>query len=475
LSQNRLSEGDSFEQEAKRMRARFLLVDDEPSMRELLSLTLRKEGYRVSSADGLESARRALAGGPVDAIVTDLKLPDGNGMEILRQAKTGAPETVVVVITAFGSTQTAVEALKLGAHDYLVKPFDVEELKIVLRNALEKQELREENLLLKAEFRTRHTLDRIIGVAPSMAALITAVRAVAPNNSTVLITGESGVGKELVAKALHAISPRRDGSFVSVNCGALPDTLLESELFGHVKGAFTDAFQSRRGLFEAANHGTIFLDEVSEMSPQMQVKLLRALQERRIRRVGGTEEIEIDVRIVAATNRLLEDMVRERRFREDLYYRLNVIPLRVPPLRERREDIPLLCDHFLKRFVRDMEKSIVGISGAAMNLLLEYHWPGNVRELENVIERAVVLETTTKIQPERLILRLPAVGDGDDKANLGRDFSLDAHLDGIELELLRKALERSGGGRMRAARLLGISPRSFRYRLKKHRLNRGSC
>jgi two-component system response regulator PilR (NtrC family) len=404
----------------------------------------------------------------MDAVVTDLKLPDGNGMEILKQVKTGAPDTVVVVITAFGSTQTAVEALKLGAHDYLVKPFDVEELKIVLRNALERQELREENLLLKAEFRTQHTLDRIIGVAPAMTALITAVRAVAPNNSTVLISGESGVGKELVAKALHAISPRRDASFVSVNCGALPDTLLESELFGHVKGAFTDAFQSKRGLFEAAHRGTIFLDEVSEMSQPMQVKLLRALQERRIRRVGGTEEIEIDVRIIAATNRLLEDMVKARRFREDLYYRLNVIPLRVPPLRERRQDIPILADHFLRRFLREMGKSIAAISEGAMKLLIEYDWPGNVRELENVIERAVVLETTTEVQPERLILRLPATSAESDNAELGHAFSLDAHLEGIELGLLRKALGQSGGERMRAARLLGISPRSFRYRMKKH-------
>ncbi|MBN2371070.1 MAG: sigma-54-dependent Fis family transcriptional regulator [Vicinamibacteria bacterium] len=449
---------------------KVLLVDDEPSMRELLCLMLRKDGYEVQPAEGFESARRALAKGPPDALVTDLKLPDGDGMEILRQVKSTAPETVVVVITAFGSTQTAIEALKLGAHDYLVKPFDVEELKIVLRNALERQELKEENLLLKAEFRSRHTLDRIIGVAPVMTKMITALRAVAPNNSTVLISGESGVGKELVAKALHAISPRRDAAFVSVNCGALPDTLLESELFGHVRGAFTDAHQSKRGLFEAAHHGSIFLDEVGETSPAMQVKLLRAVQERRVRRVGGTEEIEIDVRIIAATNRSLEELVRERRFREDLYYRLNVIPLRVPPLRERREDIPLLADHFLRRFVKEMGKNLAAISENAMRLLLDYDWPGNVRELENVVERAVVLETTSQIQPERLILGLAAIPGGSQNDDLGKEFSLDAYLDDIELKLLRKALGQSGGDRSHAARLLGITLRSFRYRTKKHHL-----
>jgi two-component system response regulator PilR (NtrC family) len=449
---------------------KILVIDDEPSMRELLAIMLRKEGFEVLLADSRASAARVLAQGPVPMVITDVKLPDGDGIEILRHVKAASPDTIVIVMTAFGSTQTAVAALKLGAHDYLIKPFDIEELRIVVSNALEKQRLQEENLRLKAEFRTRHGLDRMVGVSPSMAALFDLVRSIAPTGSTVLVTGESGTGKELVAKAIHALSPRRDASFVSVNCAALAENLLESELFGHVKGAFTDAHQTKKGLFEVAHRGTLFLDEVGETSMAMQVKLLRALQEKQIRRVGGTDEIEVDVRVIAATNRPLETLVQERRFREDLFYRLNVIPMQVPPLRSRKEDVPLLAEHFLSRFSREMSKPVAKISSEAMARLVQYAWPGNVRELENVIERAVALETSSAILSERLPkdLLFAAPGRAADEP-LSDGFNLDDHLRAIEADLVRRALEQSGGDRARACTLLGVSARSLRYLLEKHR------
>jgi len=439
-------------------------------MREMLGIMLRKEGFEVLAAESRAAAAEILSRGSVEMIITDVKLPDGDGLEVLRHVKAASPETVVIVMTAFGNTETAVAALKLGAHDYLIKPFDVEELKIVVRNALEKQQLQEENLLLKAEFRVQHGLDRIIGVSPRMVKLFDLVRSVAGTASTILVQGESGTGKELVAKGVHALSPRRDSPFVSVNCAALPENLLESELFGHMKGAFTDAHQTKKGLFETAHRGTLMLDEVGEMPPSMQVKLLRALQERRVRRVGANEEVEVDVRVIAATNRSLEDLVRDRRFREDLYYRLNVIPILVPPLRERTEDIPLLAKHFLDLFGREMGKPVSRISDEAMNLLVAYSWPGNVRELENVVERAVALETTSAIQPDRLPDTLLAPrGVGAEAAPEFKDgFSLDRHLESIEADLLRRALAQADGNRGTAARLLGITPRSLRYLVRKH-------
>ena len=448
---------------------RVLVVDDEPSMRELLVIMLTKEGYDVVTADSRASAAKALARGPVDMVITDVRLPDGDGIEILRHVKAAAPETAVVVMTAYGSTESAVGAMKLGAHDYLTKPFDVEELKIVVRGALENVRLQEENLRLKAEFRSRHGLEKILGVSRAMAALFDLVRSVAPTNSSVLITGESGTGKELVAKAIHALSPRKDAPFVSINCGALPENLLESELFGHMKGAFTDAHQNKKGLFEAAHRGTLFLDEVGETPPAMQVKLLRALQERKIRRVGGTDEAAVDVRVISATNIPLETLIREKRFREDLFYRLQVIPIRTPPLRERREDIPLLADHFLRKFVEEMGKSVAKISEPALQLLIRHSWPGNVRELENVVERAVALEMTAAILPERLpeSLRDP-LSVKTATADIGGGFSLDEHLLGIERELLNQAIAAAEGDRAKAAELLGVTPRSLRYLIQKH-------
>jgi two-component system, NtrC family, response regulator PilR len=448
---------------------KILVVDDEPSMREMLGIMLRKEGFDVLLAESRAMAAAVLGRGPVDMVITDVKLPDGDGIEILRHVKAAYAETVVIVMTAFGSTQTAVAALKLGAQDYLIKPFDIEELKIVVRSALHKQRLEEENLLLKAELHSHQALDRIVGASGSMKRVFDLIRSIAPTSSTVLVNGESGTGKELVAKAIHALSPRRDSAFVSVNCAALPENLLESELFGHMKGAFTDAHQTKKGLFETAHRGTLLLDEVGEMPVTMQVKLLRALQEKRVRRVGATEEVEVDVRVIAATNRPLEAMVREKRFREDLFYRLNVIPINVPPLRERRDDIPLLAETFLRAFAREMDKAVTSFSPEAMERLTTYAWPGNVRELENVVERAVAIESTDTIRleqlPESMLRPLPSAADA---TPLGDGFSLDQHLSTVEADMLRKALDQSRGDRALAARLLGVTPRSLRYLLSKH-------
>jgi two-component system, NtrC family, response regulator PilR len=447
---------------------RVLIVDDEQSMREMLAILLKKEGLEVRSAGSRSEAAEMLRGGPIDLVLTDVKLPDGDGLEILRQVKSASPETAVVVMTAYGTSEMAVAARKLGAEAYILKPFDVDELRIVVRDALANRSLREENLRLRREVGQLFGLDRVIGVSEVMASLFEMVRAIAPTSSTVLITGESGTGKELVARAIHGLSGRADGPFVSINCGALPDTLLESELFGYVKGAFTDARQSKKGLFEAASGGTLFLDEVGDTSLAMQVKLLRALQERRIRRVGGTEETDVDVRVISATNAPLEELVRQKRFREDLFYRLQVIPIRTPPLRERREDIPLLAEHFTAAFAKEMGKRVAKVSEEAMGLLRTYAWPGNVRQLENVIERAVALETSEAVLPERLPDTIRQPQPTDPLPALGDGFSLDGYLLAAEERLLHEALQRSGGDRAEAARLLGVSARSLRYLVQKH-------
>jgi DNA-binding NtrC family response regulator len=448
--------------------SRILVVDDEQSMREMLAIMLRKEGYEIVTADGRGQAAAVLGTETVHMVITDVKLRDGDGIEILRHVKAASPETIVIVMTAFGTTEIAIAARKLGAEAYVLKPFDVDELRIVVRDAFANSRLREENVVLKREVGQLHGFDHVVGTSAVMAALFEMVRAVAPTSSTILVTGESGTGKELVARAIHGLSGRAERPFVSINCGALPDTLLESELFGHVKGAFTDARQSKKGLFEAAHGGTLFLDEVGETSPPMQVKLLRALQERRIRRLGGTEETDVDVRVIAAANTPLEDLVQERRFREDLFYRLQVIPIRTPPLRERREDIRLLAEHFLQRFSRQMGKSVARLTEEAIVSLERYGWPGNVRELENVIERAVALETSTAVGPERLPEALREPKRKESAPLIGPGFSLDTHLKEVEAQLLEEALETAGGDRAGAARLLGVSPRSLRYLVQKH-------
>lgn len=458
--------------------SRILVVDDETSMRQLLEITLRKEGYRVTTARSGSKALEAFEKAPYDLVISDIKMPDMSGVEVLRHVKGVAPETPVIMITAYSSAETAVDALRLGAYDYIAKPFKVDELKITIKNALEKKQLKEEVVSLKRTLRQKHGLDAILGTSPPMVKLFDLIESVAPTNSTVLITGESGTGKELAARAIHVISARRDQPFVSVNCGAVPETLLESELFGHLKGSFTGATTNHKGLFEVAHNGTILLDEIAEMSTSMQVKLLRVLQEKKIRRIGATEEIEVDARVIAATNKNLEEMVEQKTFREDLYYRLNVIPIHMVPLRERREDIPMLAEHFLTKANRSMNKQIAKISDEAMDLLTKNDWPGNVRELENVIERAVALEPTRMILPERLPDKLRS-GDGDAVAGLagssleelpedGIDFH--KHVDSIQKRLLSMALARAGGVQTRAAKFLHMNLRSFRYLLQKYDL-----
>jgi len=400
-------------------------------------------------------------------------MPGQSGLEVLRQSKAASPETPVIMITAYASTESAVEALKLGAYDYIIKPFDVDELKIVVHNALDKRRLENENRILKRELKEKLRSDELVGDSPRMREVFDLIGKIAPTNSTVLISGESGTGKELVARAIHAGSPRKERPFVSINCGAMPDELLESELFGHVRGSFTGAVTAKKGLFEVADGGTIFLDEIGDTTPAMQVKLLRVLQERRIRRVGGTEETEVNVRVLAASNQDLDQMVRDRRFREDLYYRINVIQIKMPALRDKRDDIPTLALHFLVKYSRAMGKKITRISEGAIEHLLRHEWPGNVRELENVVERAVALETTDAITPESLSreVRNGTRSAPDFPIALGdAGIDLEKQLEGLRERLMEEALRRAHGIQTKAAELLGMSFRSFRYFAKKYHL-----
>ncbi|MFN7948238.1 MAG: sigma-54 dependent transcriptional regulator [Blastocatellia bacterium] len=451
--------------------ARLLVADDERSMRELLELVFKREGHQVTSVSNGREALAALAQGSCDLIVTDVKMPDLNGIELLKAVREQAPDTMVIMMTAFATINSAREAFKLGADDFIQKPFDIDEFKLIVRKALEKRDLRQENALLKRELHRRGQLGDIIGRSPKMQAVYQMIETVAANSSTVLVNGESGTGKELVARAIHNLSARRDRPFVSVNCGAFTETLLESELFGYVKGAFTGAQTNRKGLFEAADSGTIFLDEIGEMTLAMQVKLLRVLQERRIRRVGGTEEMPVDTRIIAATNRDLEKMVKAGEFREDLYYRVSVIPLELPPLRQRREDIADLVQHFLTKFAAQSGHAIKRCHPEVVRYLEEYDWPGNVRELENTIERAVALEMGEEIQPTRLperILRYsPQQASGE--LNLpDTGIDLENYLRELEKSYLLEALRRTGGNQTRAAELLHMTVRSLRHCLDKY-------
>src|SRR6476659_6550374 len=382
--------------------ARILVVDDEQSMRELLAIVLRREGYDVVLADNGHAAVEIIEREPVDVLISDINMPDMSGVDVLRAAKKLDQDILGIMITAFASTETAIEAMRLGACDYLSKPFDIDLLKMKVREKVENRQLRQENVLLKRTLGLSHQFSNIIGRSPAMLDVFKMIETIARTNSTILITGESGTGKGLVAQAVHFHSLRRDKPMVSLNCGAMPETLLESELFGHMRGAFTGAETNKKGLLEVAERGTVFLDEIGEMTPVMQVKLLRVLQERRFRRVGGLEELQADIRVIAATNQDLTKAVADGRFREDLFYRINVIPIVLPPLRERREDIPLLAEHFLEKYSTQMEKPVNAVSRPAMELLQKHEWPGNIRELENVIERAVALESTPSVQPESL-------------------------------------------------------------------------
>jgi two-component system response regulator PilR (NtrC family) len=403
-------------------------------------------------------------------------MPGLSGIEVLRQARASSPDTPVILITAYASTESAVEALKLGAYDYLIKPFDVEELKNVVHNALEKRRLEHENRILKRELKEKSRLDELVGESPRMKEVVELIDRIAPTHSTVLICGESGTGKELAARAIHARSPRHGRPFVSINCGAMPDELLESELFGHARGSFTGAVTSKKGLFEVADGGTVFLDEIGDTTPAMQVKLLRVLQDRRIRRVGGTEEAEVNVRVLAATNQDLEQLVRDKRFREDLFYRINVLQILMPPLRDKREDIPRLVRHFLQKYGALMGKRMAGVSDAAMEQLLGHSWPGNVRELENVVERAVALATGDSITPENLTRDLAGGQRAPRELPDGltdQGIDLESRLEGLRLHFMQLALDRAHGVQTRAAELLGMSFRSFRYFAKKYNLFEG--
>jgi two-component system response regulator PilR (NtrC family) len=454
---------------------RVLVVDDEQSMRELLGIMLRQVGYDVTLADGGEPAVQALKTDDFDLVITDLRMRKVDGLAVLRAAKDHSPRTVVLVVTAFASTETAVEAMKLGAYDYVTKPFKLDELRLTIANALERKRLQDENRELKRQLRREHGFEGFIGKSPRMLEVFETIRKTADSGSTVMITGESGTGKELVARAVHLESARRARPFVSVNCGAIPETLMESELFGHVKGAFTGAVASTEGLFAAADGGTLFLDEITEIPHSIQVKLLRVTQEREVRRVGDTRDVKVDVRLIAASNRDLSKAVADGVLREDLYYRLNVIPIHMPPLRERLEDIPLLVAHFVARVTKDVGKSVKGISPESLAILERYHWPGNIRELENIVERAIVLGSGDFLSPESLPAQLRAPRN-EQTVNVEippAGMDLEGTLTRIENGYIRLALERSGWLQVRAAELLGLSFRQFRYKLQKHGLRGG--
>ncbi len=444
---------------------RILVIDDEPSLLHVLELGLSRAGFFVATAASYTEALARLED-RWDLVVTDLQLPDGDGLSILRQVKEASPDTAVMVLTAHGSADTAVAAMKLGAHDYLTKPFDIDELRIRARQAIEGENLRRENRELRAQVGARAGIQGLIGKSAAMRAVVDRIRAVSSSSSTLLIVGESGTGKELVARAIHDLSPRKGRSFVAINCGAIAESLLESELFGHVKGAFTDAWQSRAGVFEEAHQGTLLLDEIGEMSLGMQVKLLRVIQERRVRRVGGSEETPVDVRVIAATHRDLIQMVRAGTFREDLYYRIDVIQLPLPPLRERLDDIPLLVAEFSNRLFHSGRVPKRAFSPAAMSALMRHPWLGNVRELENVVERALTMASGDTVGPADLSLATPVREQAIPEPHAG--FSLQAHLRRVEIQLVRRAMEIAEDRRVEAAKLLGLSERALKYLLSKN-------
>lgn len=457
------------------MKSRILVVDDEASIREFMEIFLKKEGYEVSLAEDGAKAKDVLTKKTFDMVISDLQMPNMTGMELLKYAKESYPETVFVMMTAFGTLENAVEAMKVGAYDYLTKPCKIDEVRLVIQNALRTRNLEVENRALKKELVKEYSFQNVVGNSAAMHAVFDLIKRVSAAPTNILITGESGTGKEVVAKAIHFNGPLKDKPFITVNCGAIPENLMESEMFGHKKGSFTGAIADKSGLFEVADGGTLFLDEVGELPVSIQVKLLRAIQERMIRRVGATEDVRIDVRIIAATNRNLEDMVAKGTFRQDLYYRLNVINIKTPSLRERKEDIPLLAAHFLKKYNDRLSKNIGGISVEAMEILKKYDYPGNVRELENLIERTVALEGGSTILPESLppIVNTPTGRKmaSSHEIEIGDDgIDLDKVMGQIEKELLIKAIHAANGIKKRAAKLLHISFRSMRYRIEKYNL-----
>jgi len=457
------------------MKAKILVVDDEESIREFLEIMLRKEGYEITLAEDGQKAKDMLQKKSFDMIISDLQMPNMTGIELLKYVRQDFPEIIFMMITAFGTTETAVEAMKMGAYDYLTKPFKIDEVRINISNALRSKNLEFENRSLKKELGKEFSFQNIIGNSPAMHHVFDLIKRVSQAPTNILVTGESGTGKEVIAKAIHYNGPLKDRPFVTINCGAIPENLMESEMFGHKKGSFTGAIADKPGLFEVADGGTLFLDEVGELPLSIQVKLLRSLQERVIRRVGATEDTKVDVRIIAATNRNLEDMVQKSTFRQDLYYRLNVIHIKTPGLRERKEDIPLLAHHFLKKYNSKLNKNISSISTEAMENLKKYDYPGNVRELENMIERTVALEGGATVLPESL----PPLVNTSSGRKLASSNEIEVTDDGVDLdkiigqiekELIIKAIHQANGIKKRAAKLLNITFRSMRYRIEKYNL-----
>jgi two-component system response regulator PilR (NtrC family) len=448
----------------KKHKGKILIIEDEKSMREVLKILLEGEGHEVAmAADGLEGLS-CIDKDIFDLVITDLKMPKVNGFEVLKKIRESSPDTIVIMATAFGNTETAIEAMKLGAYDYISKPFNIDEIRLIVRKAIEKKREGAELLLLREKVETIYALENIIGQSPKMQELFKLVPRIAQSNSNVLILGESGSGKELVAAALHNLSHRKEKNIVTINCAAFPEGLLESELFGHMKGAFTGAVFNKQGLFEIADGGSILLDEIGEMPHNLQAKLLRVLENGTFRRIGGTTDIRVDVRIISATNKDLKDEIAGGRFREDLYYRLNVIPINLPPLRERKEDIPLLIDHFLRKTSPDPKR----ISPEAMKLLIDYPWKGNVRELENIIERSALLTDKEEIAPDDL----PAEISGYSSFELTAEgIDIDKIIGALEKKYLIKALEKTHGVKTDAAKLLKLSFRSFRHRLHKYEIS----
>ena len=448
--------------------AHVLIVDDDPGHLATLKTIIKSWGYRVTTADDGAAAVEKVRQGPFDLILMDVRMATMSGLEALRRINAYNPAIPVLIMTAYSSVQSAVEALKTGAYDYLTKPLDFEALKITLERALEHTELRSENQALKERLREDFDLGKIIGRSRAMKELLEMVAMIAPSEATVLVSGESGTGKELIARAIHHNSPRREYPLVVVNCAALTDTLLESELFGHEKGAFTGADRRREGRFMQADGGTLFLDEIGETSAAMQAKLLRVLQEKEIQRVGGEETLPVDVRVLAATNRDLLQAVESGQFREDLFYRLNVVALEIPPLRERHDDIPLLAQHFLGKFAEKNRKDLKGFTPQAMDLLLKYEWPGNVRELENAVERAVILLTGDHVTEKQLPMTITRTLEDEPLAPSQLDLSRTRPLEEIEKDAILAALEAAGGNKSEAARRLGITRKTLHKKLKRY-------
>ncbi|MGB4548640.1 MAG: sigma-54 dependent transcriptional regulator [Syntrophales bacterium] len=451
--------------------ASVLVVDDDRGMREVLEIMLTREGYQVASAPGGREALSICRKNKFDVVITDLKMPRVDGIDVLKGIKEMSPETMVILVTAYASGETAVAAMQEGAYDYLEKNFDIEELKLTVRDALRRKGVDQgRDLPFNEALDGAVSFGNMVAKSTEMLKVFALIRKVANTRANVLILGESGTGKELVARAIHENSDRKKKPFVAINCGGIPETLLESELFGYVKGAFTGAYADRHGLFEVANGGVIFLDEIGELPVILQVKLLRAVQEKTFRRVGGSEDIRVDVRIISATNQDLFQRVKEGAFREDLYYRLNVIPIPMPPLRKRKEDIPILVRYFTEKYSRQFGKEIGKISSYALELLMKYQFPGNVRELENIIERSVALETSNIILPENLVIA------GNEKTDVVRAFdlelpdegiNLDAEMASIERRLIEKALQKARGTKTKAAQLLNMTRDALNYRIEK--------